>query len=314
MSKCLVTGGAGFIGSHLVDKLLDLGHRVVVLDDFSLGKKENLAQHKNNSNLVVYKKSICDGLNNIFKKEKPAIVFHLAALPRVQFSITHPKETHQVNVNGTLNLLETAKKFNSKRFIFSSSAAIYGEQKKLPLKEVMKARPVFPYALHKLMSEDYAKLFNSLYGLETINLRYFNVFGPRQDPKGDYACLIPKFIKSISQGTRPIINGNGQQTRDFIFVGDVAEVNILASQTKNKDCFGQNINIGAGQNKSVNQVTKEILKLSNKKIKPIHGPAVVEIKHSLADIKKAKKLLGWQSRISFEQGLNQTYQFFVEDN
>jgi len=313
MSKYLVTGGAGFIGSHLVEKLLNLGHQVVVIDNFSLGKKENLADHQRNKNLVVYRKDICNDLTGVFGKEKPELIFHLAALPRVQFSIDHPLKTHQVNVNGTLNLLETAKKFNLKRFILSSSAAIYGNQKKLPLEENMEAEPLSPYALHKLISEDYLKLFNSLYGLETISLRYFNVFGPRQDPKGDYACLIPKFVRLISQAQKPTINGDGRQTRDFTFVDDVIKANLLASQTKNKDCFGQVFNIGAGQNKSVNKVAEQILKLSNQKVRLIHGPALIEPRNSLADIKKARRLLNWQPQVSFEQGLQKTYQHFVKN-
>jgi len=313
MKRYLVTGGAGFIGSHLVDRLLSLGHRVIVVDDFSLGKKENLADHQRNKNLVVYRESICNNLTGIFRKEKPELIFHLAVLPRVQFSIAYPVKTHQVNVNGTLNLLETAKKFNLKRFIFSSSSSVYGDQMKMPLAEAIEPRPISPYALQKLVSENYAKLFNLLYDLETISLRYFNVFGPRQDPKGDYACLIPKFVKLISQAKRPTINGDGRQTRDFTFVDDAVRANLLASQTKNKACFGQVFNIGASQNKSVNQATKEILKLSNKSIKPIYGPAMVEPRNSLADIKKAKKLLGWQPRVSFEEGLKKTYQHFVKD-
>jgi nucleoside-diphosphate-sugar epimerase len=317
MSKYLVTGGAGFIGSHLVDKLLSLGHQVVVVDNFSLGKKENLADHQRNKNLVVYRKDICDDLSYIFKKEfvrsrqKPSAIFHLAALPRVQFSIDYPAKTHQVNVNGTLNLLETARKFNLKRFVFSSSSSIYGDQTKMPLVEAMEPKPVSPYALQKLVGENYAKLFNLLYGLETISLRYFNVFGPRQDPKGDYACLIPRFIKLIDQDRKPIINGDGCQTRDFTFVDDVVEANLLAAQIKNRACFGQIFNIGAGHNVSVNQVTKLILKLSNPKIKPIHGPALIEPRNSLAEIKKAKKMLGWQPQVSFEEGLQKTYQYFV---
>ena len=313
MNKYLVTGGAGFIGSQLVDKLLSQRHQVIVIDDFSLGKKENLAEHRRNKNLVVYRKSICQDLTGIFKKEKPTVIFHLAALPRVQFSIAEPTKTHQANVNGTLNLLETAKKFNLKRFVFSSSSSVYGDQTKMPLEEAMEPNPISPYALHKLISENYARLYHLLYDLETISLRYFNVFGPRQDSKGDYACLIPRFIKLINQGKRPTINGHGRQTRDFTFVDDVIEANLLAAQTENKDCFGQVFNIGASRNNSVNQVTKEILKLAKKKIRPIHGPAVVEPKNSLADIEKAKKMLSWQPQVSFKKGLQKTYRYFVEN-
>jgi nucleoside-diphosphate-sugar epimerase len=176
----------------------------------------------------------------------------------------------------------------------------------------MEPKPISPYALHKLIGENYAKLFHSLYGLETISLRYFNVFGPRQDPEGNYACLIPRFIKLINQWKRPTINGHGRQTRDFTFVDDVVEANLLAAQTGNEDCFGQTFNIGAGRNKSVNQITKEISKLAKRKIKPIYGPAVIEPRNTLADINKAKRMLGWRPQVSFERGLQKTYQYFVK--
>jgi len=307
----LVTGGAGFIGSGLVKKLLDQDHKVIIIDDFSLGKEKNLAPLKNNENLIIYKKNICDDVSDIFEKEKINAVFHFAALPRVQFSIQKPIATHNVNVNGTLNLLQTCKKLGIKRFVFSSSSSIYGDQDTSPQVETMTPNPMSPYALHKLIGEHYCKLFNLLYGLETICLRYFNVFGPGQDPEGDYACLIPKFIKLINQDIQPTINGDGKQTRDFIFVDDVVEVNILAVNTDNQACFGQTFNIGAGKNYSVNEVTKGIINITNKKIEPTHGPAVIEPKHTLADITKAKNLLGWSPKTSFEQGLERTCEYFV---
>jgi UDP-glucose 4-epimerase len=304
--QLLVTGGAGFIGSHLADKLLELGHEVTVIDDFSLGKKENL---QNNKNLKIIKKSICDNLDDVFK-EKIDAVFHLAALPRVQFSIKNPIETHNANVNGTLNLLDTCKKFNVKRFIFSSSSAVYGDQKTLPLKEDMKPNPMSPYALHKLVGEYYCRLYSLLYGLEAISLRYFNVFGPRLNPEGDYACLIPKFINLIKKGVRPTIYGNGTKTRDFTFVSDAVEANILAFKTGNKDSFGQVFNVGSGKNISVNDVTKLILKFTNRSIKPIYGPEVIEPEHTLADISKIKNSLSWYSKTSFEEGLQKTIDYF----
>lgn len=308
----LVTGGAGFIGSHVVDELLNLGHKVLVIDDFSLGKKENLAQHQDNKNLVVYKKSICSRLTEIFQKNpKIDALFHLAALPRVQFSIEHPIKTHKVNVNGTLNLLESCRQFEIKRFIFSSSCAVYGNQEALPFTEEMSPNPLCPYGLHKLVGEYYCRLFYQLYDLETISLRYFNVFGPRLDPQGDYACVIPKFTRLIRQGKSPTINGDGKQTRDFIFVSDVVRANLLAAQTQNKDCFGQVFNIGSGQNLSINEIAQRIIKLSGQKIQPRYGPPVVEPRHTLADTQKAKKLLGWQPKISFESGLKKTYDYFM---
>ena len=172
--KYLVTGGAGFIGSHLVERLINLGHKVVVIDDFSLGKEENLIK---DNNLTVYRKNICDDLSEIFNEDKFDAVFHLAALPRVQFSIKEPIKTHNANINGILNLLDYCRRFNIKRFVFSSSSSVYGDQEKLPFTEVMNPNPMSPYALHKLVGEYYCSLFNMLYGVETISLRYFNVYG-----------------------------------------------------------------------------------------------------------------------------------------
>ncbi len=303
----LVTGGAGFIGSHLVDRLLTDGHRVVVLDDFSLGKKENLPKHKN---LKIYKKSICDNLVAIFKKYKFDAVFHLAALPRVQFSIAYPRESHEANINGTLNLLLAAKKFDVKRFVYSSSSSVYGNQAIMPLVETMPAKPISPYALQKYVGEEYCRLFHLLYDMETISLRYFNVYGARQNPDGAYAGQIPKFFSKLLRGETPVINGDGTQTRDNTYVADVVEANILAGKRVSDTLFGKAFNIGGGQNTSVNETTQRILKLTGSKIKPTHGPAVIEPHDTLADTTKAKKILGWEPKTSYEDGLQATYEYF----
>lgn len=310
----LVTGGAGFIGSNLVEELLNKGNSVVVLDDFSTGKKQNLEPHKNNKNLKVIRQSITQDLDFIFKKYNFDAIFHLAALPRVQFSIQNPDKTHFVNVNGTFNLLNYARRFETPRFVFSSSSSVYGDQPKLPLKEGFKENPMSPYALHKLFGERYCALFHKLYGVETISLRYFNVYGPRQDPKGTYATLIPKFIDLIQKNIRPTINGDGHQTRDFTYVSDVVAVNILSALTQNKKCIGEVFNIGASNSISVNDVTKYIKALFNSNIEPIHGPALIEPKHTKADIKKAKKLLDWSPKVTFSQGLKMTYNFVLNNN
>jgi len=302
--KYLVTGGAGFIGSHVVDRLLKEGHSVIVLDNFSSGKEENLAEH---DNLLVYKKSVCDNLNELFEKHKFDAVFHLAAIPEVQLSIDKPKETHEVNVNGTLNLLEACRKHCVNRFIFSSSTAVYGEQESIPHVETMKPNPLCPYALHKLIGEYYCKLYSSLFEMETISLRYFNVFGARQSPEGAYAGVIPKFFDMLKNDKTPVIFGDGEQTRDFIYVSDVVEANMLSLKTENKECFGNYFNIGSGSSISVNETTKIILKLTGKELKPENGPARIEIRHSLADVSKAKEFLKWESKVEFEEGLKRTY-------
>ena len=306
----LLTGGAEFIGSHIADKLLEFDHEVILIDNFSLGKEENIAHHKENKKLQLYKTDICSNLDSIFKKHKIDIVFHIAALPRVQFSIKNPVETNNANVNGTLNLLNLCRNYGVKRFVFSSSSSVYGNQEKLPLKESMLTNPLSPYGLQKLIGENYCRLFNIIYGMETISLRYFNVFGPRQDPEGDYACLIPKFIKLMKEEKQPVIYGDGEQTRDFTFVSDVVEANILAATTENKECFGKVFNIGAGKNISVNMVADKISKITESKTKTIHSAPVIEPKHTLADISRVQRYIKWKPKTSFEKGLEITHNYF----
>jgi len=308
MKKVLVTGGAGFIGSHLIERLVKDDHKVVVIDDLSLGREENLSSVKDK--IQFYKKSICEDLNDILEKEKFDCIFHVAALPSVQCSIAQPVITHEVNVNGTLNLLNLCKKHNVKRFVFSSSSSVYGEQKNIPLKEEMETKPTSPYALHKLIGEYYCQLFNLLYGIETISIRYFNVFGERQSAEGEYACLIPKFSKMFLSGTKPIINGDGEQTRDFIYVGNVVYANILASKTQNKKSFGKAFNIGNGENKSVNYITQKIKDILGVNLEATHGDPVIEPKHTLADISKAREILEWVPNSNFDENLKRTVESF----
>jgi nucleoside-diphosphate-sugar epimerase len=308
----LVTGGAGFIGSNLVDKLLSEDHNVAVIDDFSSGKIENLEQHKENKNLTIYERSFCDDLGDIFEKNNFDSVFHLGAIPRVQYSITYPEKSHKANVEGTFNVLLNCKNHKVKRFVFSSSSSIYGNQDKLPLVEDMKPNPMSPYALHKLIGEQYCKIFSDLYNVETISLRYFNVYGPRQDPNGDYACLIPKFIDMVSKKETPLINGDGLQTRDFTYVSDVVGANILASKTNNKDCFGKIFNVGAGNSYSVNDVSSKIVENFDNGIIPIHGSAVIEPKHTLADISKTEKYLSWVPSVGLYEGMKSTVDYLIK--
>jgi len=308
--KSLVTGGAGFIGSHLVDRLLKLGHEVIVIDDFSSGKKENLEHHKNNSNLKIFAKNICDkNIEDLFKNV--LVVFHVAAIPRVQFSIEFPEKTNEANVTGILNVLELAKKAGVKRFVYSASSSAYGNQEKLLLIESMNPNPMSPYALQKLVGEYYCKLYNLLFGIETISLRYFNVYGSRQDPSGEYACLIPKSINLALQEKSPEIYGDGEQTRDFTYVKDIVEANILAATTNNEKSFGEIFNVGNNNNLSVNQVVKIII--GDRNIKPKYKPPVVEPKNTLADISKIKNFLGWTPKFNFEEGVKETIDWFKKD-
>lgn len=319
MAIYLVTGGAGFIGSHLVDRLIADGHDVVVIDNFSLGKEENI-----NAKAKLYRQSICDDLNSLFTIHSFDAVFHLAALPRVQYSIAYPRESHEANINGTLNLLLAARDHGVKRFVYSSSSSVYGNQKSLPLVETMVPAPMSPYAFQKLAGEHYCRLFAELYGLETVSLRYFNVYGPRQNPDGAYAGQIPKFFAKLLKGETPTINGDGEQTRDNTYVDDVVEANLAAAlyptrpplyskgEVQEVYIWGQAFNIGGGHNHSVNQTTNYILQITNSKIQPTHGPAVIEPHDTLADIAKAKSVLGWTPKTDFDEGLKKTYEYFTE--
>lgn len=305
--KCLVTGGAGFIGSHLVDRLLALGHEVIIIDDLSSGKKDNLAHQKDNPHLQVFSRNICDAeTDHLF--EGVSVTFHLAAIPRVQYSIAFPEKTNEVNIQGTLRVLEASRKAGVKRLIYSASSSAYGDQEQLPLIEYMNPNPLSPYALQKLVGEYYCRLYYHLHGMETISLRYFNVYGPRQDPSGGYACLIPKSLQRVANDEHPEIYGDGEQTRDFTYVKDVIEANILAATTKNSKAFGEIFNIGQSQSLSVNQVVKNII--GTKNLTPKYQPPVIEPRHTLADINKAKMLLGWTPQYTFEEGIRETKMWF----
>jgi len=295
MGNVLVTGGAGFIGSHLSERLLKEGHQVTVIDDLSEGKWENLPQ---SPNLKKYKVSILDNVSKYVNGQDT--IFHLAALPRLKRSIDNPWKTHKVNVDGTLNLLLAAKENKVKRFVFASSSSIYGNQDRLPLTEDMRPNPLVPYSLHKLIGEEYCKMFSDLWGLGTISLRYFNVYGPGMNPDSPYANLLPKFIKLFSHNEIPTINGDGTHSRDFTYISDVIEATLLAAASP---ISGEVVNIGYGETISVNKVVGTLNRLMGKQIKPIHGPAVVEPKTTLASNLKAKEMLGWKPQVSFEEGV-----------
>ena len=295
MKRCLVTGGAGFIGSHLTERLLKEGYQVTVIDDLSEGKWENLPK---SPNLIKVEASILGNISNILAGQE--VIFHLAAVPRLQRSLAKPWQTHRVNVDGTLKLLLLARKHKINKFIFASSSSVYGNQNRLPFTENMSPNPLVPYSLHKLLGEKYCQMFSDLWDLKTIVLRYFNVYGPRMSSDGSYANLIPKFIKLISQDITPTVNGNGRQRRDFTHVSDVVEATILAAQSH---LSGEVFNIGYGQAVSVNEVASIINRLMGKNIKPIHGPALIEPKATLSSSQKAKDKLGWKPKVNLEKGL-----------
>jgi len=313
----LVTGGAGFIGSNLADALLAQGHRVVVIDNLSTGKRKNL-------NAVAEFHEVdmrdLDKIKPLFKGID--YVFHLAAQPRIQPSIQDPVTANSVNVTGTLNVLVAARDAGVKKFIYSASSSAYGDQEILPLVENMEARPKNPYALQKYIGELYAKLFFDLYGLSTVSLRYFNVFGPRQSFDGAYATVVGIFLRQHLGGEPMTVIGDGTMRRDFTYVGDVVRANMLAA-TSEKVGRGEVINIGAGNNRSVNEVAGAILKetknsshaitsekysiqlINSLAVEPVIylPPRPGEVKETLADNQRAKELLGWEPTVNFEDGL-----------
>ena len=291
--KCLVTGGAGFIGSNLVDELIKDGHEVVVVDNLSTGKKENI-----NPKAEFHNIDICDlhikGLCSMF--EGVDVVFHLAALARVQPSIDDPIKYHNVNVNGTLNLLKACVDYGVNRFVFSSSSSVYGdvEEKDLPTSEDAELNPMSPYALHKLIGEQYCKLFSKLYDLETVSLRYFNVYGERQPTEGAYCLVMGVFAQQRLNGEPMTIRGDGEQRRDFTYVGDVVDANIRAGFYIHP-IWGDVFNIGNGDNRSVNDIANMI---GGDKV---NVEPVVEPRETLADNSKFKKTLGWSPDGNLEE-------------
>jgi len=299
--KIIVTGGAGFIGSHLVDRLIEEGDKVIVIDNLSAGKKENL-----NPEADFHQLDICD-----FEKIKPLFqnvdyVFHLAAIPRVPISVKDPITTSKVNVMGTINVFKAAIDNNIKRIIFASSSSVYGDQKKLPLREDMIPNPISPYALQKLTGEQFAKLFTQLYKIPIVSLRYFNVYGSRADPDSEYSLVIGKFLKQRSQGNPLTIFGDGEQTRSFCYVDDVIEANIKAMRSERLK-GGEVINIGSEKSYSINYLA-DLIGGQIQYLSPRPG----DVLHTKADTNLAKNFLDWQPKVSFEQGLKRTQKCFVK--
>jgi len=294
--RCIVTGGAGFIGSNLVDKLIDDGHEVIIFDNYSTGKKENINPK---AKFFLVDISHQPSFENKTMKDVMTgvdVVFHLAALARVQPSIENPIEYHNTNVNGTLNLLKACVDYDVKRFVFSSSSSVYGdvEEKDLPTSEDANLNPMSPYAIHKLIGEQYCKLFSELYGLETVCLRYFNVYGERQPIEGAYTLVMGVFAQQLLNGKPMTIRGDGEQRRDFTYVGDVVDANIRCMDYP-LELNGDVFNIGNSDNKSVNQIADM---MGGDKI---NIPSRVEPKETLANIQKGKKLLNWEPTQKIEE-------------
>ncbi|RLC93731.1 MAG: GDP-mannose 4,6-dehydratase [Chloroflexi bacterium] len=302
MTKVVVTGGAGFIGSHLALKLAERGNHVTIVDDLSTGRVENIAALLKTSGAELVRGSVTDLslLQSVFSGA--SYIFHLAAIPSVPRSIEDPLGTHQVNVTGTLNVLMAARDSNVQKVVYASSSSVYGDTPTLPKREDMMPSPQSPYAVAKLAGEYYCSVFHQVFGLPTVCLRYFNVYGPRQDPLSPYAAVIPKFITSVLQGRPPIIFGDGSQTRDFTYVEDATEANILAVESDATGIF----NIGSGDRVSINELARLVLEILGKDLEPQHlEPRAGDIRHSLADIALAKTF-GYTPRHSLSEGVRRT--------
>jgi UDP-N-acetylglucosamine/UDP-N-acetylgalactosamine 4-epimerase len=311
MASYLVTGGAGFIGSHIVDELLSRGERVRVLDNFATGKKENLAHCLDHIEMIEGDirdldtcRRACDGIE---------FVLHQAALGSVPRSIEDPLTTHEVNITGTVKMLLAARDAGAKRFVYAASSSTYGDHPGLPKVEDRIGNPLSPYAVTKYADELYAQVFGRCYGVETLGLRYFNVFGPRQDPYSQYAAVIPLFVSALMRGKAPTINGDGEQTRDFTYVANAVRANLLAC-TAPAEAVGEVFNVACGERTSLLQVYAELQRLLGTEIRPVHGPPRAgDVRDSLADISKAKRLLGYEGEIRFHEGLLRSIEWYREN-
>jgi nucleoside-diphosphate-sugar epimerase len=301
--KTLVTGGGGFIGSHLVRHLLNEGHEVRVLDNFATGRRENLLEILGSIELI-------EGDIQSDERAHAAVrgcevVFHLAALPSVPRSIQDPLTSNASNVIGTLNVLLASRDEGVRRVVFASSSSVYGPGRQLPQREELPARPVAPYGVSKLAAEGYCRAFSQVYGLETVSLRFFNVFGPRQDPRSQYAAVIPRFLTAILNGERPVVFGDGEQSRDFTYVDNAIEAAALAAAAEG--VAGQTFNVACGRGTTLNGLLDHLRELSGRAVEPVHEDAQPgDIPHSLADITQAREALGYEPAIDVPAGLERT--------
>ncbi len=308
--RVVVTGGAGFIGSNLAEELCK-GNEVVVIDNLSTGHIENVRNLVKSKKIKFVKGTIANLplLKRTFKGAD--YILHQAAIPSVPRSVADPILSNEAGITGTLNVLVAARDSGVKKVVYASSSSVYGDTPTLPKREDMVPSPLSPYALTKLTGEHYMRLFNDLYGLGTASLRYFNVFGPKQDPKSEYAAVIPRFIAKTFSGEPITIFGDGEQTRDFTFIKDVVQANIKAAESSSVGHF----NIAGGKRISINDLIKTIFKIAGKETKVKYDPVRPgDVKHSLADISKAKEAFGWNPQYSLERGLKETVKWFSKDN
>jgi len=312
MAHYLITGGAGFIGSNLAHAIVERGDQVRILDNFATGREENIADLVEKKKVELIRGSITDGETVARAVRGVDYVLHQAAIPSVPRSIEDPLGGDDTNVHGTVTLLDGARKAGVKRFVFAASSSAYGEKTPgEPKVETMLPAPLSPYAAAKLAGEYYLQAFYHSYGLETVSLRYFNIFGPRQDPKSQYAAVIPNFVTAALHGRPATIFGDGETSRDFCFIENAVEANLLACTAAG--AAGEVFNIACGESTSLNQTIDIIAGIVGKKIPPVHEPARTgDIKYSLADISKAKRILGYTGRIKFAEGLERTIAWYKE--
>ena len=315
--KILVTGGAGFIGSNLTEALLELNNKVICLDNFATGKKENIVPFLTNPNYTLIEGDIRNISDCKLAVKDVDYVLHQAALGSVPRSIKDPITSNEVNVSGFLNMLIASRDSGVQRFIYAASSSTYGDSESLPKVEDKIGKPLSPYAITKYVNELYADVFSKTYGLETIGLRYFNVFGRKQDPNGAYAAVIPKFVSQFMAGESPVINGNGEFSRDFTYIDNVIQANLLSIVTQNKEAINTVYNVAFGERntlKDLVEILKENLIELDSKIKDIqviHGPnRIGDIPHSLASIDKAKRLLEYKPQFSLQKGLKEAVNWY----
>lgn len=320
MKKILITGGAGFIGSNLTEYFLNKGYKVVVLDNFATGFRHNIEQHFDNPNFTLIEGDIRNTEDCVKAVQGVEYVLHQAALGSVPRSIKDPQTSNEVNVSGFLNMLVAARDAGVKRFIYAASSSTYGDSESLPKIEDKIGKPLSPYAITKYVNELYADIFSKIYGIETIGLRYFNVFGRRQDPNGAYAAVIPLFVKKLMNHESPVINGAGDYSRDFTYIDNVIQMNELAMTTTNAEAVNTVYNTAVGDRTTLNQLVgylKEFLSEYDPeiaKVEVIHGPnRQGDIPHSLASIDKAKRLLGYQPTHAIRDGLKEAVKWYWEN-
>lgn len=312
-TKFLVTGAAGFIGSNLVEAILKLGYRVRGLDDLSLGKKENIAKFLKHPNFEFVEGTIVDLETCKRVCENIDYVLHQAAWGSVPRSIEIPLKYEEINIKGTLNLMEAAREKGVNKFVYASSSSVYGDVPNLPKKEGIEGNLLSPYALTKRVNEEYGKLYTKLYGLDTYGLRYFNVFGRKQNPDGAYAAVIPKFIKQLLNSERPTINGDGKQSRDFTYIENVIEANLKACLASH-EAAGKVYNIASGGREYLIDIFDDLCKALDKDITPLFGPERKgDIRHSFADINMAKEMLGYEPEWSFKKGIVAAIEWYKEN-